>query len=461
MPLAPRPPESPVLDLPDLDKSEDAEDVDVGSFELDLGDELALDDGDDALDTFQVDIQQLADEGGNEPATDLDVGVNNLLDAPPDAPAGRENDSLPPASGELDWQLDAPLEADEPSSDAELGDDGLEALPELATEDPAADTGPELERALLPGAPEGAIPQGPRFEAEWLLLGAASSALGADADGVVACAEQLMRFGSERRSIPLPGGVLVSSLALLGSGSIMLATARGLLELSSSGTWSYPEPLDAWRGSGASVTELAATPGPHDLWARLSNGALLRRRGGAWERHETGGSVSSLSGAAQRLALLVIAERPTLQLSSDAGSSFRELLLPELAASVALGNSATAIARDRVLAIADGERGLCVSGDGGESFHMVTGGVNVSAIAIGEHAGEDVVFAALHREGRDVTELILVNPKNGAACSIAELTGEADAESEETGRTSALIFANGYLWAAGGYGLAKLRPSPP
>lgn len=464
MPLSPRFPEGPALDLPDLDKSEDVEDVDVGSFELDLAGELDLDEGDDALDTFQVDIEQLADEGGNEPASDLDVGVNNLLDAPPtvaEPPAGRDNDSLPPVSGDLDWQLDAPLEADEPSTDAELGDDGLEALPELAVEDAEGDAGPELERGLLPGAPEGAIPQGPRFEAEWLLLGSASSALAADAAGVVACAEHLMRFGSERRSIPLPAGALVSSLALLGNGCMMLATARGLLELSSNGSWSYLEPADAWRGTGASVTELVATPGPHDLWARLSNGALLRRRGGAWERHETGGSVTSLTGSEKRLALLVVAQRPTLQLSSDAGSSFRELLLPEPALGVALGNSPLAVFQDGVLALADPERGLCVSGNAGETFHMVTGGVNVTAATIGEHAGKLVVFAALHREGRDVSELILIHPENGVACSIAELSGEADEESEETGRTSALIFANGYLWAAGGYGLAKLRPSTP
>ena len=460
VPLQPRSPEPPALDLPDLDKSEDAEDVDVGSFELDLGGDLDLDDGDDALDAFQVDIEQLTDEGGNEPAADLDIGVNNLLDVLPDAPAGREQDSLPPPSAELDWQLDAPLEADEPSSDVELGDDGLETLPELAAEDAEGESGPELERGLLPGAPEGAIPRGPSFEAEWLLLGAPSSALAADTD-VVACGEQLMRFGPERRSVPLPGGTLVTSVALLTTGSAMLVTPRGLLELSASGDWSSPEPPEALRGTGASVSQLAATPGTYELWARFSSGALLRRRSGAWERHETGGSVRSLTGSVGRLALLVIAERPTLQLSSDAGNSFHELLLAEPAATVALGNAVTAVAQDRVLAISDPERGLCVSGDAGESFRMVTGGVNVSAIAIGEHAGERVVFAALHREGRDVSELILVDPQTGAASSIAELSGEADEDAEETGRTSALIYADGYLWAAGGYGLAKLRPSTP
>jgi hypothetical protein len=124
---------------------------------------------------------------------------------------------------------------------------------------------------------------------------------------------------------------------------------------------------------------------------------------------------------------------------------------------VALGASAMALARDQTLAIYDAERGLCVSSDGGERFSMVTGGVNVTAVAIGEHAGAPAIFAALYREGRDASELILVDPKTGRASAIAELAGEADDDAEETGRSHALIYANDYLWAAGGYGLAKLK----
>jgi hypothetical protein len=141
----------------------------------------------------------------------------------------------------------------------------------------------------------------------------------------------------------------------------------------------------------------------------------------------------------------------------DAGHSFRELLLPEPAETVALGSAPRALAQGRVVALFEPERGLCVSGNGGESFSMVLGGVNVTAVAIGEHQGTPVVFAALHRESRDTSELILVDPQSGSAQSIAELSGEADDDAEETGRTRALIYANGYLWAAGGYGLAKLK----
>jgi hypothetical protein len=40
---------------------------------------------------------------------------------------------------------------------------------------------------------------------------------------------------------------------------------------------------------------------------------------------------------------------------------------------------------------------------------------------------------------------------------VAELAGEPDEDTEESGHTRALILADGYLWAAGGYGLARIR----
>jgi hypothetical protein len=88
---------------------------------------------------------------------------------------------------------------------------------------------------------------------------------------------------------------------------------------------------------------------------------------------------------------------------------------------------------------------------------MVTGAVNVTAAALGERDGQIRLFAALHREGRDVSELIVVTPATAAAVSVAELSGEPDEDTEETGRTCALLWADGFLWAAGSYGLARLR----
>jgi hypothetical protein len=446
------------LELPELDKAEEGDEVDVGPFELSLGDEPDEMPENEALhDAFEVDIQLLTDSGDSEAATDLDVGVSDLLDELPDAPGDRDSDAPAPASDELDSHLDTPLGSDEPSSDEELGDDGLEALPELTREDGDGDAGPDVEGTLLPSAPEGEIAAGPSYSAEWLLLGAPVTALSGSEDGVLAAAEHFMRFGSERRSDALPAGVRVTSLAALGPHGAALSTTRGLLERGPSGDFTLVETPDMARGGGADIVQLVTAPGQPTLWARLENGLLLRRRAGVWERQQAGGDVRSLTSQERRITLLVLSHRPTLQLSSDAGTSFRELLLPEPAASVALGAAPTAVSHQAVVALADAARGLCVSSDGGETFRMVTGAVNVTAVAVGEHAGKAAVFVALYREGKDLTELVVVDPTNGKASRIAELNGEPEEDAEETGRASALFFGNGYLWAAGGFGLARLR----
>lgn len=457
-PPRPRPPEAPALELPDLDSSEDAGEVDVGVFELDMGGDLDDDELGGALDAFEVAIQEQIDPGSNEAASDLDIGETGLIGSLPEVPVARDDDEQAAGGAELDWQLQEPLESDDPSTDAELGDDGLEALPELLADDDEGDAGPDGERGWLAAAPEGVIPPGPSYEPEWVVLGSSCSALWTNGTQVLACAEHLMQFGQERMSVPLPEGTVVSALTRLSSGAVMIATARGLLELSAGNRWATPDPPEGLRGSGATVSELVATAGAPDLWLRLTTGTLLRRRSGLWERHEAGGQVRSLSCTQTRVTLLVMAGRPTLQLSADAGSSFRELLLPEPAETVALGAAPMALAAERTLAIFDAERGLCVSSDAGETFRMVTGAVNITAVAIGEHDGAPAVFAALHREGRDVSEIILVDPRTGNASSVAELAGEADEDTEETGLTRALIYADGHLWAAGGYGLAKLKP---
>lgn len=458
MPGSPRPPEAPLFDLPELDKSDDTDDVDVGSFELSMGTEVELDEPDGALDGFEIGIQEQHDPGSDEAAADLEIGMAALLDALPDEPRTMRDSEAPPSlGGDLDEHLDSPLETDDTSTDAELGDDGLEALPELLGDLDDGDAGPELERAFLPGAPEGSIPDGARLEVEWLLLGTRCTALWAGAGEVLGSAEQLMRFGQERKSHALPGSAKASSLCSDAAGNVVLATTHGLIELTSTGASTSLEAPDPARGSGADVIELAGAPGQHTLWARLSNGTLLRRRGSQWERHETGGAVRSLTSNGEHITLLVVASRPTLQLSADGGSSFRERLLAEPAATVALGAAPSALALGNVVALADAERGLCVSNDDGATFHMVTGAVNVTAAALGELDGQIRLFAALHREGRDVTELIVVTPATAAAVSVAELSGEPDEDTEETGRTCALLWADGYLWAAGSYGLARLR----
>jgi hypothetical protein len=449
-----RKPEAPSLELPELDKADDSQEVDVGVFELDMGEELDVEEGEGALDPFEIGIQEQNAPGSDEPASELEIGMADLLDALPDEERTRDSD-VPPAVGgerELDAHLDVAIESDDTSSDAELGDDGLEDLPELVRDDVE---GPDLERPFLPGAPEGRIPVAARLEPEWLSLGAPCTALWSGGGHTLASAEHLMWFGTERKSEQLPPGTLTSAICIEASGNAVLATSRGLLELSPSGAATQLESPEQLRGSGAELTELAA--GGDALWARLSNGVLLRRRRGQWERHEAGGNVQSLASHAQHIALLVVSARPTLQSSSDGGISFRERLLAEPAATVALGAAPSAFVLGSLLAISDAQRGLCVSSDAGETFRMVVGAVNVTAVALGTWRGKLALIAALYRESRDLTELIVVDPESGAAESVAELSGESDEDTEESGRTSALILADGYLWAAGGYGLARIE----
>ena len=459
MPAVPRSPQAEPLALPDLDKSDDSQEVDVGSFQLSLVDEPEETEEQGTADAFEVDIQVLTDSGSNEAAADLDVGVDDFLNSLPETPRDRESDAPPAASMELDDHLDTPLESDEPSSLAELGDDGLEELPELLSEAGDGDAGPDLEQAFLPSAPEGQIPKGASYDNEWLQLGAPCGALWAGEQTLLAVGESLMHFGTQRESNPLPAGVRVSSLALLDSGSVAIATTRGLFELPPHAGWSLVAAPDVGRSGSHDIVELAAGPGQPMLWARLASGALFRRRSGVWERHEAGGEVRALTSHERAVTLLVIAKRATLQLSADGGMSFRELLLTEPAATVALGGAATVVTRGPLIALADPMRGLCVSNDGGETFRMVTGAVNVTAIATGQHAGAPALFAALYRESKDASEVIVVDATTGQAQSIAELSGAPDEEAEETGRTQALVWSDGWLWCAGGYGLVKLRGS--
>ncbi|RYZ02202.1 MAG: hypothetical protein EOO73_32810 [Myxococcales bacterium] len=455
MPAAPRLPPTDELVLPDLDKSDESDDVDVGTFELAIGDDAEGPDDASAVDAFEVDIQVLTDPGSNEAATDLDIGEAGLADTLPEVAEGSDDEPADESAHELDDLVQSPLESDDPSTHAELGDDGLEALPDLVVEEGDGEAGPDHERAFLPSAPEGAIPQGPTYEAEWLLLGSSCSALATDGTDVLAAAEHLMRFGHERRSDALPAGTKVTSLAATADATL-LSTTRGLMAVKPDGALSFQDAPEPTRGSGAELAELAGSQGSYPLWARLRNGALLRRRGDGWELHQTGGAVMALSASGSELALLVVSRRPTLQLSSDGGSSFRERLLPEPAQTVAGGGAPALATRGDFVALADGERGLAVSADAGATFRLVIGAVNVTAVAYGEHAGRPAIFAALYRESKDVTELIAVDPRSGEALRIATLSVEAEEDAEESGRTSALLWQDGKLWSAGGYGLVRL-----
>jgi hypothetical protein len=445
------------LELPERDALEEGQEVDIGDHDLSLPEAGPPDEGDENKDSFELAIRELPSDPDAEVQNELDIGVSSLMKT-----LEAEDERL--GAGEDDTErveVDSGIAFDfsEESRDEsmlELGAEELESLPALAPEDD--DDAPGEEQVLLPSAPEGSLLRSPGLSVEWLLLGQSCSALTAGPSSVVVAGERIVSFGEPLFSRSLEGAS-VSSLSIDADGSLELATPRGILHFSEERGLRNIDAPDSLR-SGAHPLQLARAGGTGPLLARLNSGALLQRRSETWERFETGGSVRSLAVSGSAITLLVIAARPTLQISNDAGVSFRELLLSESAASVALGDEPLAQGAGSVIALADAARGLCVSADGGSSFRWVTGAVNVTALCVAEVGGAACVFAAAYSEARDHSLILLVEPQTGSATIVAELCGDGndDAEAGETGRTRALIWHGDALWAAGEYGLAKLRP---
>jgi len=96
----PSSPETPPLALPELDKADDTGEIDVGVFDLDVSEGLVVDEDDASLDAFQIDIQEQDNPGSSEAATELDIGMSDLLDALPEPPPALEGDDLPDAAAE-------------------------------------------------------------------------------------------------------------------------------------------------------------------------------------------------------------------------------------------------------------------------------------------------------------------------------------------------------------------------
>ncbi len=449
-------PKAPHLDLPELDQSSDGDEVDVGAFELSMGEGLDPEELYGTTDGFELGISEQTEAPGEEGTGELDIGSAELLNPPLEQHSALDSEEAEAPLLGLGLNLEPPSEQDEGAA-PEFREEQLEELPELAREDADGAAGPDREGALLPFAPEGDIAQGPSCEVTWISRAEPYSAVWAKGGEVLAAASSLMRYGRAPGAQPLPSGARASSLTLLDSGLVLLATTRGLLQMAPTGAATFIDAPEFPRGSGNDVVEVAFASGEHPFWARLSGGALFRRRGQTWERHETGGQVRSLSCVALSVALLVVSSRPTLQISADGGNSFRELLLPATAASVALGDAPLCLAVGTLIAIADTERGLAISSDNGGTFTMVTGAVNLSAIAVGEYRGAACLFAALHREAVDTSEILLIGA--GPTCRIASFAGQPAEDSDETGRTIALAWDGQALWAAGGYGLVRLAPA--
>jgi hypothetical protein len=111
--------------------------------------------------------------------------------------------------------------------------------------------------------------------------------------------------------------------------------------------------------------------------------------------------------------------------------------------------------------IADAERGVVVSADGGATFLAVPGCTNATTATTGLLANVTSVWVALYREAEDATDLVLVDPSTAQAQIVATLSSrERDPDQvPEGGRVERLVWDGTRLWAAGGFGVAIFRPT--
>ena len=147
--------------------------------------------------------------------------------------------------------------------------------------------------------------------------------------------------------------------------------------------------------------------------------------------------------------------------SGDGGRSWDHLELRSPALTVATGETPLLAASGAVVAIADAERGLVVSGDAGQTFAVVPGCGNVTAVAAGLCAELPRVWVALYHEATDRSSIALVDVQRAEASVIGSLdaSGALDPEGAgERARVERLCWDGTHLWAVGGFGAAVWWP---
>lgn len=456
-------------ELPALDTDDDEAELET---ELDLTD-------------FDASLEAGAEPEADDDASELDVGI--AIEEPDNDTAGDERGEVVLDIAELlaiaDDAVDdsgdetGPADLDpgtgvEELPEAALGDEeGEDAFDDwgLAPELPAIDAdeagdfddeptawAPALETAWDEPPP----PAAPRpWTLTPLVEGERVDALLVEQGLVVAAGASIRCLGKQVRRIAPAGRV--TSAALVG-GRLLYFTLSGQLFGDDLGG-ADARRLDDWRHAAASrasdavALELgspAAEPGV--VLARTSTGRLLRStdRGASFGAEDLHARVIALDArAAPALALVETGSGRSLLVSSDAGSSWRAQPLDDAGRSIAGGSAPRVAARAEVVAIADPERGVAVSGDGGQSFVRIAGTASATALAIGEPA--DVAFVALQRGAEGSASVARIELGTGHGETIAEFAGDG----EETD-VSALAWdsVGRRLLVAGSFGLVALEP---
>lgn len=469
--------------LPPLEPEEADEelgDESVGSSITAFEDEPALDDDDEPLTDPDLGIEPPSEAGRDEPepAAELDVGSGWGLteDDAEDAP-----DEGEPQERSFGSLLSEDLK--EVPSNVSDDRDGIDdatplvndlELPEIDADEHGADDTPHL-FGSLPMAEESTLPFAER---PWPTTRLAPerercSALAAARGAVVAGSSDLLWL-DPARSAPVRialDGTRIASLALVGEdGDVALAvTAFGRL-VRRSRLASDAERLGDWRraaeSSGYSAESLQlcqlGPTYPRAVLGRLTSGKLVRSNddGNAFQLIDTGFTAFALSPTGDPVAALT-RDGAELQLSYDGGLSWVRRDLGSPAREVAGGEAPQLATAGSTLLIADRERGLVVSSDGGLSFRGVDGCAGVTACCAGSLDGEPMAWAALYREANDETWLVQIDATTGRALVIArvETSDEADPEQgSEAARLDRLLWDGQRLFGVGDAGFLRIEP---
>ncbi len=388
-----------------LDDATDAEELDVGSHELD----------DQELNNFLED----ADEPG---VGDEDFG----LDGAGAALAGDAGEEGPEAADEALREEDLPrLDAD---ADGEL-EDGVfaDAWPTVGGDERPPWDDRAWERATwVPqiGLARGVVPLGAPDTA----LVAASSVLRVDAQGAA----------------PLGGdsihGSTVAGVALLSDG-VVAATAHGLFV----GDGPRLREVHGWGELGAGPIVEIAAHGTH-IWVRTAGGALVESgdRGVTWlARAADGVDALTATPAGELVALrhgAVVRGTP---------------MAPWGAALPTVPEAATPLvrARGRFVVVAVPGAGAFRS-DGGP-WERLEGTGSVTALTLLDDDGTTLV--ALHAAAEDRSWIARAGA-DGIARIVVEIGGEADEGDDPRVLDLAWSDASRLAWAVGPFGVAILRP---
>lgn len=444
-----------------------------------------------APDEEETDVE-FDDERPTDPSFELDLPseldateseVQHELPLGPDFAPSEDDDSKAGDAAGFDDALDPPIAPSETGDEAHEPGDGFDDnhvelgepdLPALDGDDGHVEIDEGRFATILGNADEIALPSAPHPCRVDFLTPAREpcSALAAEAGTVVAGSNDLFWLDAGRDAVVRIGldGTRISSLVLLGEDrtTALAVTAFGRL-LRRARTGGDVERLVDWRrvadaaGSSAEGLELRSVggAGSSSVLGRLSSGRLVRSDdlGTTFRVLDASVTALTLSSSGNPVAMLT-RDGARLGMSHDGGTtfSFQELTSP--ARDVASGEAPLVAASGAVVVLGDAERGVVVSADGGLNFRRAQGTAAVTALCVGASGGRTRVFAALHRELQDRSLLVELDPASGAAvvsATIAPTVSDDPDASSDLARVERLVLDGDNLWAAGVFGLARMR----